>query len=177
MVMSRDTAVKGLRFLLAALAELRGKYDLSLVVVGRTMGDGLTENLMERLGITAQVTFRDRIDTDELVNLYRSATLVAVPSTYEGFGIPPLEAMACGCPVIASNASSVPEVCGDAAFYIDPYDIESIADGMYKVLTGEGLRRDLITKGFRRVKVFSWNESAKKVLNIINEATKMVNKK
>ena len=173
MVMSRDTAVKGLRFLLAALAELRGKYDLSLVVVGRTMGDGLTENLMERLGITAQVTFRDRIDTDELVNLYRSATLVAVPSTYEGFGIPAAEAMSCGTPLVSTTAGALPEVVGDAGILVPPADSAALAAAIGSLLADPIKRREYSLLGRQRIlQNFNWKNAAQRTADIYLEAIK-----
>lgn len=104
-----------------------------------------------------------------LVSLYRNAIVFVYPSIYEGFGLPPLEAMACGCPVVASNAASIPEVCCDAAYSVDPYNVDSIVEGIYKVLTDESLRQSLIQKGFERVKLFSWEKSAQKVIKIIEE--------
>lgn len=91
------------------------------------------------------------------------------PSLYEGFGLPPLEAMACGCPVVVSNVASLPEVCGDAAYYVDSYNVESIAEGIHKVLTDETLRKRLIEKGLERVKLFSWEKSAKEHIKIFEE--------
>ncbi len=105
----------------------------------------------------------------ELRELYTLATLFVFPSFYEGFGLPPLEAMACGCPVVVSNVASLPEVCGDAAYYVDPYSIESIADGMYKVLTDKGLRESLVRKGLERVKLFSWERCARETLKVFDE--------
>jgi glycosyltransferase involved in cell wall biosynthesis len=105
-------------------------------------------------------------DDNQLVELYRNAALLSFPSFYEGFGLPPLEAMACGCPVVVSNVASLPEVCGDAAYYVDPYNVESIAEGMYKVLTDEALRQGLIEKGFARARFFSWEKSAKKHIEV-----------
>lgn len=99
-------------------------------------------------------------NNDELAELYRRASLFVFPSFYEGFGFPPLEAMACGCPVVVSNTSSIPEVCGDAAYYVDPYNIESVAEGIIKVLTNEDLKRSLMKKGLDRVKMFDWSKSA-----------------
>lgn len=91
------------------------------------------------------------------------------PSLYEGFGLPALEAMSCGCPVVVSNVSSLPDVCGDSAYYIDPYKIESIANGIYKVLTDESLRKSLIQKGLERAKMFSWEKCARETFDIYNE--------
>ncbi len=173
MVMSRDTAVKGLRFLLEALAELRKKYDLKLVVVGRTMGDGLTEKLMERLGVTANVTFRDRIDTDELIDLYRSATLVAVPSTYEGFGIPAAEAMSCGAPVVSTTAGALPEVVGDAGILVPPADSAALALAIARMVADPVKRLEYSSLGRRRIlDNFNWKNAAKRTADIYLEAIK-----
>lgn len=106
---------------------------------------------------------------NDLLDLYRNALLFVFPSLSEGFGLPPLEAMACGCPVVVSNVASLPEVCGDAAYYVDPYNVESIADGIYKVLTNETLRQGMIQKGIERAKLFSWEKSAEEHLKVFEE--------
>jgi glycosyltransferase involved in cell wall biosynthesis len=102
--------------------------------------------------------------------LYRLASVFVFPSLYEGFGLPPLEAMASGTPVVTSNVSSLPEVAGDAAVLVDPYDPEAIADGIYRVLTDEGLRHDLRQKGLNRARQFSWEDSARRVRAIYQQA-------
>ncbi len=107
-------------------------------------------------------------DTD-LGKLYGLAELFVYPSFYEGFGLPPLEAMACGCPVIVSQAASLPEVCGDAAYYVDPLEPSSIRQGMERVLTEELLRTALISKGFKRAGEFSWEKSARAHLAVFEE--------
>jgi len=108
------------------------------------------------------------ISTKELVILYKNAELFLFPTLYEGFGLPPLEAMACGCPVVVSDKGSLPEVCGDAAVYVNPYDPQSIAEGVLKVLIDENLRQNLIQKGYQQVKKFSWEHSVKKFLEVLN---------
>lgn len=171
MVMSRDTAVKGLRFLLEALAELRKKYDLNLAVVGRTMGDGVTEKLMERLGITKNVTFSDQVETDELVRLYRTAALVAVPSTYEGFGLPAAEAMSCGAPVVSTTAGALPEVVGDAGILIPPADPAALASAIASLMDNAEKRRQYSTLGRKRIlQHFSWKDAARRTLEVYAEA-------
>jgi glycosyltransferase involved in cell wall biosynthesis len=102
-----------------------------------------------------------------LVEYYNKASLFVFPSFFEGFGIPPIEAMACGCPCVVSNVASLPEVCGDAAYYVNPYDVEDIARGIETVLNDEKLRNDLIKKGFENIKRFSWQDSARKIIEII----------
>ncbi len=171
MVMSRDTAVKGLRFLLQALAELRKKHDVKLVVVGQTMGDGVTEKLMDRLGITESVTFRDQIETDELIRLYRTATLVAVPSTYEGFGLPAAEAMSCGTPVVSTTAGALPEVVGDAGILIPPADPVALTDAIALLLDNPDKRSEYSALGRKRIlENFSWRDAAKHTLDVYVQA-------
>jgi glycosyltransferase involved in cell wall biosynthesis len=105
-----------------------------------------------------------------LVDIYKNAYIFVFPSLLESFGNAPLEAMACGCPVLASNAPAIPEVCGDAALYFDPYDPQDMADKIKKVLKDDILRKELITKGYQRVKKYTWEESAQKLLAIMVQA-------
>jgi len=100
----------------------------------------------------------------DLSMYYSGADLFIFPSLYEGFGLPPIEAMACGCPVIVSNVASLPEVCGDAAYYVDPYSIENIAEGIERLCIDDNLRDELIKKGVERVRLYNWKESAKEYL-------------
>ena len=102
-----------------------------------------------------------------LAALYRLADVFVFPSLYEGFGLPPLEAMASGTPVITSNVSSLPEVVGDAALMIDPYEPAAIADAMRRVLTEPDLRPDLKARGFARAREFSWERSAAETLDVL----------
>jgi len=106
---------------------------------------------------------------EDMPMLYNLADLFVYPSLYEGFGLPPLEAMACGCPVISSNSSSLPEVVGDAGLMIDPYDVDSLAKAMFDALMNEGLRKDMIKKGLERSKMFSWEKTAKETLRVYQE--------
>jgi glycosyltransferase involved in cell wall biosynthesis len=115
------------------------------------------------------VRFLGFVSNDTLATLYRLATVFVFPSLYEGFGLPPLEAMASGTPVVASNVSSLPEVLGDAAWLVDPYQPESIADGLARVLTDEALRADLRARGLARVRAFSWEASVRRVLEVYRE--------
>ena len=100
----------------------------------------------------------EMLTDDELVRLYRTAAALVFPSLYEGFGQPPLEAMACGCPVVAARAGALPEVCGDAARYVDPVSPESIAEGVADVLDHPG---DLVPRGLERAKGFTWEATAR----------------
>jgi glycosyltransferase involved in cell wall biosynthesis len=171
MVMSRDTIVKGLRFLLEALAEVRRKHDARLVVVGRTMGDGLTEALIDRLGLGASVVFRNQIETSELVNLYRQAALVAVPSTYEGFGLPAAEAMSCGAPVVSTTAGALPEVVGDAGILVPPADPAALASAIGSLLANPAKRAEYSALGRKRIlENFNWAGAAKRTAEVYMEA-------
>jgi len=115
------------------------------------------------------INFIENVNDEVLLNLYNHASVFVFPSFYEGFGLPPLEAMACGCPVIVSKAGSLPEVCGDAAIYCNPYDPQDIARLIYEVITSKELRNFLVKKGLERVKLFSWDKTAKEIINIIEE--------
>lgn len=153
---------KNLKNLLIAYASLplhvKENYHLILVGAGGW-------NNKEIMMLTQQqypfVTYSGYVDDEKLAKLYNDATLFIYPSFYEGFGIPPLEAMACGAPVISSNTSSLPEVCADAALYIDPYDIVSIKDSITTLLSDEPLRKSYIDKGFKHSQTFTWEKSAK----------------
>lgn len=130
------------------------------------------KEIVELLGkLKGRVSYLGYVNNEELANLYRDASCFVYPSLYEGFGLPPLEAMACGCPVIISNVASLPEVCGDAGYYVDPYDVESIAEGICKALTDESLRQSLIRKGLERAKLFSWEKAAKEHLKVFEEVS------
>lgn len=113
-----------------------------------------------------RIIFLHYIKKEDLIYLYSVAEALLFPSSYEGFGLPIVEAMACGCPVITSDISSMPEVAGDAAFFVDPYSINSIADAISKVLTDNNLREKMIEKGFENIKRFSWKKAAREVLEV-----------
>lgn len=106
------------------------------------------------------------VPDEDLVVLYNLATAVAMPSLYEGFGLPVLEAMACGCPVITSKEGSLPEVAGNAAYYVDAYDVKSISEGIKKVFEDEGLGKELSEKGLKQVEKFSWKITASQTLQV-----------
>ena len=130
-----------------------------LLLVGST--GWKNAEVISEIGRTgARVHFLGSVPDAQLARLYRNARCLIYPSLYEGFGLPPLEAMACGCPVVVSRVSSLPEVCGDAAQYVDPNDVESIADGISKVLGSESNRQRLKFAGQKRCKQFSWRKSA-----------------
>ena len=122
--------------------------------------------LVKEFGVEDRVVFLDFITIDELALLYRNAVVFVYPSLYEGFGIPILEAFSSGCPVIASNVTSIPEVGGDAALYFDPRSEDQIANSLQLVLSDSVLRETLKEKGRVRAKQFSWSETARKTLAV-----------
>lgn len=125
-------------------------------------------NLIQRLGLQKHIIFLGYVESEDLPALYNGADLFVYPSLYEGFGLPPLEAMSCGCPVVASNTSSLPEVVGDGGIMVDPYDVDELANAMHRVLTNDWLRINLIRRGLKRAKMFSWEKCAKETLEVYN---------
>ena len=115
------------------------------------------------------IIFTGYVSEEELVNLYSNAQIFVYPSLYEGFGLPPLEAMACGCPTAVSNVTSLPEVCGDASLYFNPNDYDSIKDAISKIYNDERIKNDLINKGYKRVNHFDWEASSKKLVEKIKK--------
>jgi len=165
---------KNLDRLFAAFAKLKGEFpELKLVKVGTPgRSEKYRRDTMKKLGslgITRDIIFIDHMPELELAYYYSSATLLAYPSFYEGFGLPPLEAMACGCPVITSNTSSLPEVVGEAGIMVNPYDTDSLVKAMRQVLTDAKLRDDMIRKGFEQSKRFSWEKTARETLEVYNK--------
>jgi len=124
---------------------------------------------IEKLNLQKDVVFAGYVLGEDLSLLYNAADLFVYPSLYEGFGLPPLEAMACGTPVITSNTSSLPEVVGDAGIMVNPYDANELADKMCKVLTNEDLKKELSKKGLKRAKLFSWEKCARETLEVYKE--------
>jgi glycosyltransferase involved in cell wall biosynthesis len=149
---------------------LRKRYPLVVMWTHLSLADGLRRRA-ERHGLNGQVHFRELTASNrEMALLYNSASLFVFPSRYEGFGLPPLEAMACGLPVIAANNSSIPEVLGDAAQYIDSEDPAAIAAGIAHILTDREARTALREKGLRRASQFSWEACARGTLGVYRKA-------
>jgi len=119
------------------------------------------------------ISFLEGVSDEDLCLLYNAAELFVFPSFYEGFGLPPLEAMACGTPVIASNRASLPEVIGDAGILVDPDDVEGMASAMLRVLNDERLQKELSEKGMERAKLFSWEKAAEETVAVYEEAFSM----
>jgi glycosyltransferase involved in cell wall biosynthesis len=122
---------------------------------------------VEDLGLKGKVVFTDYVPEGDLPALISGARLCVFPSLYEGFGLPVLEAMACGTPVVCSNVSSLPEVAGDAAILVDPLDVKELAAAMECVLGDEELQAGLIERGFEQVRKFSWERCARETLNVL----------
>lgn len=170
----RISPMKNIAGIFKAFGRIKNKIPHKLVIVGEEKSEIEKEIDAGRLSReeveNERVIFKGHIADVELQSLMKRASLLIFPSLYEGFGLPPLEAMACGCPVVASNAASLPEVCGSAAYYVDPYCIESITEGIHRVLTDRKLRKYLIHKGFTRAKLYSWEASASGHLSVICQA-------
>lgn len=165
---------KNLARVIEAFARLTGApaaVGVQLVLAGKRgwLYDDLFVEV-ERLGLRGRVLFPGYIEDADLPALLSAALAFVFPSLYEGFGIPVLEAGACGVPVITSNTSSLPEVAGDAALLVDPHDVDAIAEAMYRLLTDEALRADLARRGLENVKRFSWEKCARETLAVLEAA-------
>lgn len=146
------------------------KKNIELVVVGKR--GWLYEDILKaprKYNVEERVKFLDFVEDKDLPSLYGNATCFVLPSLYEGFGLPVLEAMKYGCPVLTSNTSSLPEAGGDAALYFDPENTEEMAKKIDEVLSDEKLRSEMVKKGYEQVKKFSWDKTAKKTLQVLKE--------
>jgi glycosyltransferase involved in cell wall biosynthesis len=164
---------KNLERLIEAFYQLRRESAfeaLKLVIIGDEISkyQGLRRAVHVHK-LHKHVRFLGFVPLETLSVLYRLASVFVFPSLYEGFGLPPLEAMYYGTPVVTSNVSSLPEVVSDAAMLVDPYSSESIADGMRRVLTDEHLRAFLRERGMARAREFSWEQSARRVREVYGE--------
>ena len=164
---------KNLKNLLSAYAKLGRNFkdEYHLILVGAP-GWNNQDIVDEIKSLNQWVKYTGYVSDDELAKLYTQASLFIYPSIYEGFGIPPLEAMACGTPVIVSNASTLPEVCADAAYYIDPLDVKSITQSMVKVLGDTALQKELTLQGLIRAKEFHWEKSAREHQTVFDKVLK-----
>jgi len=168
---SGDTPLKGLKYLLEAVAALKLERKVQLTVVGKPMKNGYTQGLVESLGIADCVTHLGQVTTDELVRHYSTATMVVVPSVYEGFGLPAAEAMCCRTPVVSTTAGALPEIVGDAGILVPPADTGALVEAISSLLDDPPRRNDLGEKGHRRViDMFNWKNTAIQTVEVYREA-------
>ncbi len=169
-----DRPRKNLSVLLEALAILKkGGGTLSGLKLVKAGNSGRSDSFrqstiseMRRLGLDDEVVFVEHVPDEELPGYYCSALALVMPSLYEGFGLPIVEAMACGCPVICSNNSSLPEVAGEASLFFAPDDSNRLACLIQQLASEPSLRDELVQKGFRRVQQFSWEKAAHETLKV-----------
>lgn len=167
----RQDPYKNIQRLITAFAALPNCKDYELWLVGPTDGR-YTPKLkaqVEQLGITNQVKFLDYVPYSELPKIINSAIALVFPSLWEGFGLPVLEAMACGTPVITSNISSLPEVAGDAAILINPYNIGEITEAMQTIVTDAEMRSRLSHQGIVRANQFSWEKTGLATVEVLKQ--------
>jgi glycosyltransferase involved in cell wall biosynthesis len=154
---------KNMKRLVSAMEKLwKNNSSLSLVITGKQCGYDLRVH-KTRMRMTGYVPERD------LPILYSMASVFVYPSLYEGFGLPILEAMSCGIPVITSNRASMPDVGGDAALYVDPTETDALAHAIERITSQDTLRRELISKGLARVQRYSWQTIIKQYLKVIQK--------
>ncbi|HYA33196.1 MAG TPA: glycosyltransferase family 1 protein [Candidatus Bathyarchaeia archaeon] len=155
------------------LVKKQSKNPLELVIAGymRTATPELKAILRDVKGGHKNngITLAGYLPDSHILALYEQADVFVYPSLYEGFGLPVLEAMACGCPVIASNVSSLPEVVGEAALLVDPYDVEAMANAMLTVLEDDELKKEMSRKGVAQARKFSWEKAGDELLTVCRE--------
>lgn len=162
------------RLILAYDSLIKDKNIRPKLIIGgqRSGGDEKIFKLIEDRDLNNEILYIGFIPQDELPALISGAEVFVFPSLHEGFGIPPLEAMACGTPVIVSNLSSLPEVVGDAGILVDPYSVDEIAGAMWQVISDDNLKNDMRRKGLERASLFSWEKSARKLLELCESVYK-----
>jgi len=164
---------KNIPNLIRAYCKIKDKLPYKLIITGKKGWKYKPIfDLISELKLEDDVIFTGYIPEEDLPALYNGASAFVFPSLYEGFGLPPLEAMACGCPVITSNTSSLPEVVGDAGIMVDPNDVDELAKQIERVLTDKKLRDSMIKKGLKQAKKFSWEKCAKETLKVYEKVYK-----
>jgi len=167
---SADIPLKGLLYLLQAVAEISKRRKIRLIVIGSPKKNGTIVKLITKLGIGNLITFTGRIDEKQYVRQYAKATVAVVPSVYEGFGLPAGEAMACGVPVISTTGGALPEVVGNAGVIVPPADSDALAEAITKLLDKPAMARSLATAGYKRVQDnFTWKRAAEKTVAAYRE--------
>lgn len=166
---------KNIESLLRACVLLRRStnFRYPLLIVGKkALGFKSVWKIVQDLQAEKETIFTDVVDNNELPYLYSGAEIFIFPSLFEGFGMPVIEAMACGTPVVASNRSSIPEIAGDAALLVDPLNIDGIAEAMYNLLSDQYLKKRLVEKGLKRAMAFSWEKAVRETLELYREVAK-----
>ena len=167
---SADIPLKGLRYLLEAVARISKKRRIRLTVIGSPKKKSPISSLIRELGIGDLLTFTGRIDHEEFVRQYAKAAIAVVPSVYEGFGLPAGEAMACGVPVISTTGGALPEVVGEAGLLIPPANVVELTRAILQLLDNPGQARQLGAKGYQRVmNEFTWSRAAEKTADAYRE--------
>ncbi len=170
---------KNLNRLLEAFALVKRKNpNAKLIKIGTPIHPSYYQNLQDqirKLNLQDEVILINHVSRDELILFYNLADVFVFPSVYEGFGIPPLEAMACGAPVICSNSSSLPEVVGDAAISVDPLNVSAWADTISEVLNNDDMRNNLRARSLARAGQFSWERMARETLAVYEEVDNLIN--
>ncbi|WP_445491753.1 glycosyltransferase family 4 protein [Niallia sp. 03133] len=162
---------KNLKKLIEAFVLLKDKVEHNLIIIGKKEGfiTGDSDVINQAEILSDRVHFTGFVDDEELKNYVENAEALVFPSLYEGFGLPPLESMACGCSVISSNRASLPEICGDAAIYIDPVNSVEIAEKMLELIKDGNLKIKLKKKGIERARLFSWENCATETIKVMEE--------
>jgi len=155
--------------LVEAFSKLK-KENLELIIIGKKgwQYDEILE-APKKFEVTERVKFLDFVGDEDLPSFYKNAVCFVLPSLYEGFGLPVLEAMRQGCPVITSNVSSLPEAGGDAAIYVNPTDTLDIATKIEQVVSNQILRKEMVEKGYNQIKKFSWDKTASNTLKVLEQ--------
>jgi glycosyltransferase involved in cell wall biosynthesis len=157
---------KNFNYFVTAIADLLVNNNLKLICAGGGIFTTQESNLLQSLNIQHKVIFKNIVNDDILANYYAHALFFCFPSIYEGFGIPVLEAFACGCPVLLSNGGSLPEIGGDAALYFQPTNKDSLLTQANKLLSDELFRKRLVEKANTRLHDFSWDKTYQSHLKV-----------
>jgi glycosyltransferase involved in cell wall biosynthesis len=162
---------KNLKALLIGFDIIKEKIKHDIIIVGKKDGFITGDDEIAHMASTMgdRVKFTGYITDDELKQYYVHADALVFPSIYEGFGLPPIEAMACGCPSIVSKAASIPEICDSATLYFDPFNPQDIASKIEMLVNDNNLRNDIVQKGLSRARQFLWDKSAKETIGVIEE--------
>lgn len=167
----RICKMKNIKGVIESFGKVAGKIPHNLIIVGNNEISFIEEFYFAKIdhNLKDRIIYKENISEAEKHYLFKNAAMMIFPTFYEGFGLPPIEAMAYGCPVIVSNNSSLPEICGDAAYYINPQNLTDISEAILKLIDNPELRNTLITKGKERALHFKWNFSARKHLWILEQ--------